>query len=81
MGERDQQPQQIGRGITLGPAHVLAARKVILLAQGIKKAPLIRRTISGIPDPAFPASMLQLHEHAELWLDPEAASGLEQVSA
>ena len=39
------QPTTLKKGITLGLKHLLQARKVILIANGIKKAEVIRKAL------------------------------------
>jgi glucosamine-6-phosphate deaminase len=53
---------------------ILKAGKLILVAMGERKARCIERTINGPLTPHLPASFLQLHRHAELYLDAAAAS-------
>ncbi|HSP81622.1 MAG TPA: glucosamine-6-phosphate deaminase [Myxococcaceae bacterium] len=63
--------------VTLGMAALLQARRVILLAFGVSKAAAVTAMVRGPITPHLPASFLQLHRDAEVWLDPAAASGLE----
>jgi len=65
----------VSMGVTLGLSTLLAAREVLLIASGEKKAQLIRNTFNGTKNPANPASMLQGHPRLTLLLDREA-SGL-----
>lgn len=67
-------PRTLHKGITLGPANLLEAEVVFLLAQGQKKAGVIRKLVEGEINPAFPASMLRLHPNSQLYIDREAAS-------
>lgn len=66
------QPVHLEQGITLGPAHVLASRRLLLIAQGAAKAEVIRRATEGTTGPEFPASMVQLHAHAAVIVDAAA---------
>jgi glucosamine-6-phosphate deaminase len=63
--------------VTLGMAPLLQARRVILLAFGVSKAAAVTAMVRGPITPHLPASFLQLHRDAEVWLDPAAARGLE----
>jgi 6-phosphogluconolactonase/glucosamine-6-phosphate isomerase/deaminase len=64
----------ISRGITLGIADILAARRIQLLVSGPHKRDIIRRLRSAAgPDPEFPASALLEADQAELLLDRAAA--------
>lgn len=62
--------------ITQGIATVLAARSVVLVAQGESKASAIAAAIEGSVSTVCPASALQLHDHATFVLDEAAASSL-----
>ncbi|MGV3639451.1 MAG: glucosamine-6-phosphate deaminase [Adhaeribacter sp.] len=67
-------PQDLSLGLTLGLANLLEARQVYLLANGAHKADIIRQTITAAPSPDLPATLLQQHPHATVYLDQEAAS-------
>ena len=69
------QPTVLQQGITLGLKHLLEARKVILIANGAKKAGVIKQTIEGPITPELPATILRMHPNSEVMLDEEAASG------
>jgi len=69
------QPTVLRQGITLGLKHLLEARKVILIANGAKKAGVIKQTIEGPITPELPATILRMHRNSEVMLDEEAASG------
>ena len=73
FGGLDQVPR---RAITMGVGTILDARRVILMAFGEKKAPIIARAVEGEITSAVPASFLQTHEEAEIFLDEAAAEGL-----
>ena len=62
--------------VTMGIKTVMNARKVILIALGTAKAPIVRETIKGEVTPKVPASVLQLHPDVEIYLDHDAASML-----
>lgn len=62
--------------ITQGIATVLAARSVVLVAQGESKASAVAAAIGGQVTTACPASALQLHDRATFVIDEAAASGL-----
>jgi len=66
------QPMELERGITLGPAHILASRRLILVAQGASKAGVVQRAVEGPVGPDFPASMVQLHANAAVAVDAAA---------
>ncbi len=60
--------------VTMGIKTVMNARKVILMALGEKKAPIIKATLQGEVTPEVPASILQLHPDVEFYLDEQAAA-------
>jgi len=64
------------RAITMGVGTILDAKKIIMLALGEHKAPIVARTIEGAVSPTVPATFLQNHPNAEFLLDEAAASGL-----
>ena len=66
-------------GLTLGLGELLAARRVVLLASGERKAAIVARALSGAVDAACPASFLQLHRAVTVVLD-SAAAGILQAA-
>ena len=66
------------KGITLGLKHLQESNKVLLLANGTKKADVIRRTVEEKVTNEFPASIMQTHAHGFVMVDNEAASLLKQ---
>ena len=62
--------------VTMGIGTIFAARQIILIANGKKKAKAIRMTVKGEITPRCPASILQFHPSALLLLDREAAAEL-----
>ncbi len=62
--------------LTMGCGTILQSRKIILLAWGMSKSRVIRRAIHGPVTPKLPASYLQKHPAAHIYLDPPAASVL-----
>jgi glucosamine-6-phosphate isomerase len=65
---------ELSKGITIGFQHLLNARKVFLMANGLKKAEVIKKTVEGPVTENFPASILQKHENGFVLIDDEAAS-------
>ncbi|MDR2159789.1 MAG: glucosamine-6-phosphate deaminase [Treponema sp.] len=64
----------ITRGITLGIANILGARRIQLLVSGPHKRDIVRRLRSAAkPGPELPASALLDADQAELLLDRAAA--------
>jgi glucosamine-6-phosphate deaminase len=64
------------KAITMGVESILSARKIILMAWGEGKAPVIRRAIEGEVTPQIAASFLQQHPNARIVLDAAAAAEL-----
>jgi glucosamine-6-phosphate deaminase len=64
------------RAITMGVGSIFKARRVILIAFGEHKAPIVRRSVEGEVTSAIPATFLQQHPNAQYMLDTAAASEL-----
>jgi len=62
------------QGITLGLKHLSEAAKVLVLANGLKKAPVIKNALEGDISDKMPASIVRTHPNSEVMLDEEAAS-------
>ncbi len=67
-------PVKIEKGITLGLAQVMNAKKLLLLASGMNKAEIIKAAIKGEITEMIPASCVQLHQNVFVMIDKEAAS-------
>jgi len=67
------------KAITMGISTVRKAKRIILLAWGIKKAEVIKRTIEGEISPNTPATYLQEHNNTTFILDKGASSELTRV--
>lgn len=64
--------------LSMGMSTILRARRIVLLATGSAKAKTIRQMVLGPITPQVPASFLQLHRSAEVWVDREAAGELSE---
>jgi len=64
------------RAITMGVGTALSARRVIMMAFGENKAPVIARAVEGPITEAVAASFLQEHPDATVMLDEAAAAEL-----
>lgn len=62
--------------ITMGCGTILAARKIVLMAWGEKKAAIVKEAVQGPVNDIVSASFLQEHEDARFFLDSAAASAL-----
>jgi glucosamine-6-phosphate deaminase len=67
------------RGMTLGVADLLAARSILMMAQGAGKAAILREAIEGPMTSAVPASWLQAHGDVKWLLDEAAAAALRRA--
>ncbi len=67
------------QGVTVGLRTILATRSVILLAYGLHKVNAVHGMVSGPRDSRNPASFLQTHLDTHIFIDRDAASGLESI--
>jgi glucosamine-6-phosphate deaminase len=63
----------------MGMATILRARRIVLVATGATKAGCVERMLAGRITTKVPASFLQLHANAEVWVDRAAAARLNGV--
>lgn len=66
-------------GITLGLNHLLEARKVILIASGVKKAGVMKEALEREVNNNMPASVVRIHSNSFVMIDEEAASLLQHT--
>jgi glucosamine-6-phosphate deaminase len=64
------------RAITMGVGTILSSKKVILIAFGEGKAPVVAKAVEGPITAAIAASFLQQHPDARFMLDEAAAAEL-----
>jgi len=62
--------------LTQGLGTIMAARNVVLVAQGEGKADAIAALVEGPVTAMCPGSVLQLHQHATIFVDEAAAAKL-----
>ncbi|MBQ2902761.1 MAG: glucosamine-6-phosphate deaminase [Clostridia bacterium] len=60
--------------MTMGIGSIMKARKIVLIATGASKAEAVKGMIKGEVTPQLPASILQQHQDAVIFLDEAAAS-------
>lgn len=65
--------------ITMGIGTIMDARRILLLAFGAGKAEAIAATVEGPVSAMVPATILQHHPQAKLFLDESAAGNLKQA--
>ncbi|WP_322937941.1 glucosamine-6-phosphate deaminase [Nocardioides bizhenqiangii] len=75
FGSSDEVPRHV---LTQGLGTILRARHLLLLATGPGKAHALAAAVEGPLSATCPASVLQLHPHATVLVDPAAAQGLER---
>jgi len=66
------------QGVTVGLRTILASRSIVLLAFGAHKTAAVRRMVRGPQEASCPASWLQDHPDARVYLDTAAAAGLDR---
>lgn len=59
---------------TMGIGEIMAARRILILASGKAKAPIIKEMLTGPVRPQVPASILRFHKKVTLVADEEALS-------
>jgi glucosamine-6-phosphate deaminase len=64
------------KAITLGVSKIIQAKRVVLLAWGERKAPVIKESVEGVVRESVPASYLQTHPNTLFVVDGAAASHL-----
>ena len=62
------------QAITMGIGTIMKAKKIVLLANGPKKAQTIYDTVYGPITPKVPASILRLHPDVTIFVDEEAGA-------
>lgn len=67
------------KAITMGIDTVRNAKRIVLLAWGINKAEILKKTIEGEISSQVPATYLQQHANTTFVLDSEASSELTRV--
>jgi glucosamine-6-phosphate deaminase len=64
------------KAITMGVESIMSAKKVVLMAWGENKAPVIKKAVEGEVTSQIPATFLQQHPSARIVLDSAAAAEL-----
>jgi len=64
------------RALTMGVGTILEARKIIIMAFGEHKAPVVQKSLENEPSEAVTASFLQAHRDTVFLLDQAAAGEL-----
>lgn len=77
FGSPDKVPTHV---LTQGLGTILQARHLLLIVTGESKAGAVAAAVEGPVSASCPGSVLQLHPHATVLLDPPAASRLGRLS-
>lgn len=76
MGKYFDRDRTLEYGITQGLRQIMAAKKIILIANGAHKASILGKAFNGPVTNAVPASILQNHHNCFVVVDGEAAKEL-----
>lgn len=71
-----QQSMVLKEGITLGFQHLKESRKVILIANGSRKAGIIKKTLQNEISMQLPATIMRKHSNSIIMIDEAAAAEL-----
>lgn len=67
------------KAITMGVGTIIKAKRIVLLAWGINKKEIIKRTIEGEVSSDIPATFLRNHSNTTFVLDQESSSELTRI--
>jgi glucosamine-6-phosphate deaminase len=85
LGEASRR-QQVGEGwfasiddvprqaISMSPRQIMKSAAIVCAVPDLRKAAAVKAVVTGPVSPEVPASILQRHEEATVYLDPESAS-------
>jgi galactosamine-6-phosphate isomerase len=65
-------PTKLQNGITLGLKYFLESKTAVMMANGAKKADIIKKTLEGKVDVTIPSTIIQKHQNALVAVDEEA---------
>jgi galactosamine-6-phosphate isomerase len=71
----------LSKGITIGLQHLMNAKQVLLIANGEKKAAIIKKTIEEKVSNQIPATIMQTHTNGIVMVDAAAASLIKNNTA
>lgn len=74
----DEENKMPAKGFTMGIADIMRGKKLVVMASGKSKAPVVKELLEGEKSINFPASILFDHENVTLIFDEEAGSMLEE---
>ena len=64
------------KAVTMGVSTIMKAKRIIIMAWGEKKAPIVQRTVEGDVTDKVPATFLQTHPNVTFVIDEHAAENL-----
>jgi glucosamine-6-phosphate deaminase len=67
--------------VTMGISTIMKARKILLMAWGLHKAPVVQKSVEGHVTEQIPASLLQQHGDCVFILDEQGASELTRIKS
>lgn len=69
------------KAVTMGVSTIMKAKRIIIMAWGEKKAPIVQRTVEGEVSDKVPATFLQTHPNVTFVIDEKAADELVRTVA
>ncbi len=69
-------PREVKQGISLGLKTILAAKNIVLMASGEKKAAIVAQTVNHPTSRDIPSTLVKTVSQASLYVDSAAASAL-----
>lgn len=73
----DAVPQQ---AISMSVRRILASEQIVASIPDLRKAEAVRNALEGVISPECPASILRTHHNVSVYLDPAAASLLDEAT-
>ena len=73
------QAASLKQGITLGFTQILKSNQLIMMANGSKKADVIKQAVEEAISTNLPATLIRTHPSATIMIDEEAAASLNHV--
>ena len=69
------------RAISMSVRQIMTAREIVCVVPDARKAEAVRNSLEGPVTPDVPASILQTHPHATVYLDRDSAALLKEGTA
>ena len=68
------------KAITMGVGSILKSKRIIMMAWGEGKAPIVHKAVEGPVTDQIPSTFLQNHHHTQVMLDEAASSHLTRIN-